>query len=220
MSLYTTSDLSSYGHKEFQLHYANALRPDVEIIADIIRTTVSTGGSLKPGDTIQIGCSLCRVIDRGEHLGLEEPSFLSDPIQWVDSVDSTARHLRLQMAAAESCNLGSDLNFPSITNTAFVCSSIDQTEGIFMDRVHPLSNQDSGWFVACSDQNHNHDSNENLKQESLYALTLRKPAVIPFLGFPIGTTAMIRRDQKPQVLLHGSMLRPEENSYLDRPLEN
>ena len=219
MSNYITRDLSSYGNREFSLHYESALTIDVEIIVNILRTRVSTSGPLTPGDSIQIGCSLCRVIDRGDYLGLEEPSFQSDPMQWVDSVDATARHLSLQRAAAESCNLEDDLSFPAITHTAFVCSSIDSADGIFMDRVKPLSDTDSGWFVACSDQNHDHDSSENLQKSSLYELSLRKPGVIPFLGFPVGTTAMLKRAERPRVLLHGSMLRPEQNSFLDRAYE-
>ncbi|MEQ8351804.1 MAG: hypothetical protein RH862_09990 [Leptospiraceae bacterium] len=219
MPQYITYDLTSYAHREFLLEYTNAQRPDVELIADILRTSISTGTPLEPGDKVQIGCYLCRVIDRGDYLGLEEPSFPSDPLEWVDSVDATAHYLRLQKAAAESCNLADDLSFPAITHTAFVCSAIDSAEGIFMDRVGPVSDQDSGWFIACSDQNHDHDSRDNLRQESLYVLSIKKPVVIPFLGFPVGTTAMIKPDERPRVLLHGAMIRPEHDSYLDRASE-
>ena len=158
------------------------------------------------------------MFDRGEYLGLREPSFDSLPMEFVDSIDSTASHFSMHRAVLESLPTTSDFEFPSISQSALSCTAMESAESVYLDRVRARDGQDSGWFVACSDPNHDHDAAETEVRDSLYGIALRKPAVIPFLCLPVGTTVILTSGKKPRLLLHGCEFLPEIDSWLNREI--
>lgn len=57
-----------------------------------------------------------------------------------------------------------------------------------MHRMNPSDNLDTGWFLGCTNREHDHDSPPNLRRISLYeAMVKREPSIVPFFGLPTDT---------------------------------
>ena len=101
--------------------------------------------------------------------GVSEPDFDSTPLAWVDCVTLTLRHLWFQKEVAAS--VAQAPNFPSYRQSAVVCSRLRGASAFVMHRDEP-TNLDSGWFIGCYDDDHDHQDVTQLSSASLYEVAV------------------------------------------------
>jgi hypothetical protein len=150
-----------------------------------IESEVAGGRRFFPEQTVQVGWSVLEIRQRTDStLALFEPDFKTMPVRFVDSVSNTLLHLFLQKSAAESLVLADQLAVPSLRDSAIVCTDFGSADGFVMSRGVPKA-ADSGWFLGCDKEAHNHQSPNNLCRVSLYEAAVRRDArIVPFLGLP------------------------------------
>jgi hypothetical protein len=149
---------------------------------------VAAGELFKPGESIQIGWMHTRIFGRpGGTLGILEPDFASVPINWNDSVSLTLRHLWIHKEVAVGAGLADQASFPSYRQSAIICRFLKGADTILMYR-QPATEADSGWFIGCHSDSHDHQNPTELQCLSLYETAVRHDQrFIPYLALPAGT---------------------------------
>lgn len=213
----STTNCKKHGHLEIALNYdaSTVLNVDAKWLIHWIEDSVSRGAKFLPEQSLQLGWIYLEIRQRTDGtLGFFEPDFKSLPIKFVDSVSLTLSHLRVQKSVAESLGLENEINFSSLRHSAIVCNQF--TAGDFILSREKPTGSDSGWFFGCLDNNHDHNSAENLRRASLYEAALRhNERIIPYLALPHGIIATVN-DKAPTFLRNGEILRTLPGSYLDR----
>jgi hypothetical protein len=158
-------------------------------------------------------CTLVRLHEEGV-LSIFEPRAVSLPIEWHESVTPAIAHLRLHNDVAESVGLRESVDFASMRQSCFVCSRADQASSIFMERAQPSSATDSGWFIGCTDDNHDHQRDSEVILVSLFEAGNMDDRVIPYLALPAGASVDLG-PSVPGIFYRGSPVAIEPGSYLD-----
>lgn len=218
---YKTSRCHEVGHPElaFRVDAALILESDIDWLVCTLESMVASGSRFMSGQTIQIGwgCLKFGVLAEGS-LRLLEPDYTSKPpIEFVDSVTQTLSHLRLQKDIVESYFGIEEIAFPSLMESCIVCTNAEAAD-VVMDRM-AAEPPDSGWFIGCTRESHDHNDLENLTKVSVYEAVQRFPAAIGFLALPFGvflksTPGDIR------ILLGDVEITPKEASYVARLLQS
>jgi hypothetical protein len=217
-----TTNCHRHGHAEFRIQYDPKVVPvenDVRWFLAWLEEAVARGQRFVDGQTCQVGWLITqiRAIDDGS-LAIWEPDMKEVPVAWIDSVSHTLHHLRLQKDVCESVLNASDLSFPSMRQSAIVCTRLGPVGSIRMDRAKS-SDTISGWFCGCRQEDHNHNDPAELRRVSLYEVAVRyTPRVIPFLALPVGTLLQVR-DDGLELFLQDQRLHPKPRSFLARVQE-
>ena len=125
-----------------------------------------SGEVFRPGESLQVGWMYDLIVDRPDGtLGIQEPDFEQVPLAWVESATKTLRHIWFQKEVAASVAL--DPEFPSYRQRAIVCTRLRDTSVLFMHRETP-ADADSGWFIGCYDDDHDHNDVSQLVSVSLF----------------------------------------------------
>jgi hypothetical protein len=158
----TTSKCGQHGHPEFVLEAGKTSIPEVHL-RELVRT-IEDGSVFKPGDTFQVGWmwTLVQPYD-ASRLTLREPDMESIPIRWVPGVTETLWHRMVQVYTLDSFSLRQEINMPHFRHTLLVCTRFAQPV-FMMTRTSPSQKNkaDSGWFVGCYGDDHDHNSPANL----------------------------------------------------------
>jgi hypothetical protein len=161
------------------------LDSDIEWLVSTLEESVQSGTKYEHGEKLQIGWMITefRSHDSGL-LCLHEPDMKSLPLQFIPSVTTTLRHLRLHKDVVGSFEPALEVDFPMLSQSAIICTRLKGSEYCIMSRVEP-DGDDSGWFVGCTDDEHDHDDPRELTRVSLYELVLKYHApVLAFLALP------------------------------------
>jgi hypothetical protein len=218
VTIHQTTSCRRHGHPEFRISYDPDLVPvegDVRWFVDWLEQAVAAGERFTDGQTCQVGWIVTQV-RAGENglLTFWEPDMQQVPIAWVESVSRTLAHLRLQKEVCESLLTTGDLSFPSMGQSAIICTRLGQTEGTVIERDAPTET-DSGWFCGCDGDDHDHQDVGELRKVSLYEAAVRyAPGIIPYLALPEGILLEAGRGT-PTIFLRGQRLAFKQGSYLD-----
>lgn len=132
------------------------------------------------------------------------------------SVTRSLLVLRRQKAVLESLGIPEKLDFPSLQNTAVMCTQFGNSSRRMLSRLTP-SQDDSGWFFGCEGVEHDHNLQENLLGGTLYELACANRVVLDFLAMPEGSTVLL--NTKGDVTMafgpEGEALQILPGSYLD-----
>jgi len=160
---------------------------DVKWFLSWLEDSVREGTHFTDGETCQVGWFVTQVRKRDdEDLSLWEPDMRNLPVQWFESVSYTLAHLRIQKDVVESVLDAESLLFPSMRQSAIICTHLGQSDGLVMERTEP-SDADSGWFCGCRARGHDHNNTAELRRVSLYEAAIRyAPQIIPYLALPPG----------------------------------
>jgi hypothetical protein len=218
MTILRTTTCHQYGHPEFQIAFDASLVPvegDLHWFIDWLEQSVADGERFSPGQTCQIGWMVTEVRQgEGGTLSLWEPDMHSMPIVWVESLSNTLAHLRLQKYVVESVLLPDDVSFPSLLQSALICTRLRENNGLVMERMESKG-RDSGWFCGCRGEDHDHNNVSELKCVSLYEAAVRyTPQIIPYLALPAGVLIGLN-DSEPSIFLNGESLAFKPGSLLD-----
>jgi hypothetical protein len=212
-----TASCHRHSHPEFRISFdpSIVIEPDVQWLLHVLDDAVSRGERFADGETFQVGWMFTTIRQNEEGtLSILEPDFSPQiPIAWIDSVTHTLRHLRAQRDVCESV-LPSDLmNFPSLRQSAIVCSRLRDAETFMMSREEPTLETDSGWFCGCKGE-HDHQDPDELTRVSLYeAAVCYQQRIIPYLALPAGTL-LSAGNGAPTIYLGQRRLKFDPGSYL------
>jgi hypothetical protein len=225
-----TRSCHQHRHPEFALELGEGVRElDAEWLRATLEGLVAQGRRFHPGETLQLGWSIARIgpLEDGR-LTLLEPDFESLPTHFVPGATRSLLHLRLQRSVAESLGLAEPA-FPSLRQSAIVCSRLARARPLWLDRASPQG-VDSGWFIGCAGESHEHQSARNLERLSLYEVALQQPAVVPYLALPPGVQLLLPVEphwgrkhrthepapgERPTIWREGQELVPAPGSLLD-----
>lgn len=210
-----TTKCSQFEHPEFQINVSSQAIPpvDIEWFLAVLENMVISGERFKAGETIQVGWMLLMLAegDKGA-LKVTEPDMKSVPIKFIDSIDSTIKHLRAQKDSVESVLPADALAFSSLTQSVVVHINYKKSKRILLDRAQ-AEGHDSGWWLSDLDDDKGSNDPNSFAKISLYQLGVDRPDLIKFLAFPAGTQVVI--DRKVFVLKDGQELAIKANSFLD-----
>ncbi|MCE9599764.1 MAG: hypothetical protein K8S54_17530 [Spirochaetia bacterium] len=216
--IFTTNSLSALRQPEFEIQLNNHefAQVDFDFLNHALVEMARSGATFAPGQLIQIGWIACRITSNGHTFGLEEPDFEMFPIRWIPGATTTMMHLRIHTYVADSLDLGDAIQHASIFQSAVVCDRFSLTSGIYMERVSPTDEDDSGWNILCADPEHAHNDASTLRRESIYEVALVNPNVHLFVGLPHSSSLLLPYKGFPQFFLQGKRLPIAKESYLDR----
>jgi hypothetical protein len=210
-TIFRTTGCTRHGHPEFSLQLARTVVPGVErMLVSYLEGEVARGKRFEPDQTIQLGWSTLRVIDRRDGtLGLEERS---DPETWVETVDRTLHQTWYQKEVASSLGLSERLAFPRQDQAAMVSECTLRASAWLLTRLDAGDESFSGWSIACA-EDHDHG---NRAFPPLLALATRLPFVTQFLALPTGIAVLVmgRGRIRAHAWLDGKELSPRPGSYL------
>jgi hypothetical protein len=217
MAVEQTSRCGKFGHPEFRFNFDRTQVPvaeDVQWIIDWLEQAVAEGECFTPGQTCQIGWMVTEVrLGENGFLTLWEPDLRKMPVAWVESVSNMLAHLRLQKDVVESVLPASALTFPSMQQSAIICTRFGNKGHLVLERTQPKA-ADSGWFFGCLDKDHDHNDAAELRCVSLYeAVVSHAPQIIPYLALPAGVLIALENGA-PAILHNGEALDFLKGSFL------
>jgi hypothetical protein len=212
-----TTNCGKFGHPEFRLIIDKAKVPvaeDLKWLVNWLEQSVAEGERYAPEQTCQIGWMVTKVgLGEDGLLTLWEPDLRAMPVVWVESVSSTLAHLRLQKDVVESVLAASALTFPSMRQSAIICTRLGNRDHLVLERTQPKA-ADSGWFFGCRDKDHDHNDATELRCVSLYeAAVSYAPQIIPYLALPPGVLIALENDA-PAIFHNGEALDFLKGSFL------
>jgi hypothetical protein len=217
MTILETTRCRDSGQPEFRVAVDGAavIEPDIAFLLRTLEEWVQAGERFGDGETVQLGwCLLTVRVNEDNTLSLLEPDFRRMPILWVDSVTSTLRHLRAQKDVCESFFDPTAVCFPTLTQSCIVCTHLPEAQQLVMERHEPVA-ADSGWFLGCHGNTHDHNDARNLSRVSLYEAALQNPETIPYLALPPAVLLHVTADGLRGIFHEGKALQPKDGSYVD-----
>ncbi|MDM4770628.1 hypothetical protein [Solimonas sp. SE-A11] len=211
-----TQRCREHAHPEFAIEFdpGRLLAADAEWLAQVLESWVINGRRLAAGETVQIGWSFLQLKQQGEALGFLEPEFGSMPIKWVPGVTATLGQLRQHKDTVASVLPAESMDIPSLRQGCIVCTRVQASQGFLMSRATP-EEDDSGWFIGCLDEDHDHQDMDSLELMSLYqAIAERASRALPYLGLPAGCSVKVQGSE-PLIQGQDGPLPIKPGSYLD-----
>jgi hypothetical protein len=215
MLLITTTKCHDYGHPELALALdSTSLEADARWFAGVLEQMVQSGSRFQPGQSLQIGWSVVWFVARANKtLGFEEPDMKSIPLVRQPGLTNSLRHLRLHKDTLESVLCSDALSLPSLQQSCLICTRLARLGSFFMDRRQP-QRADSGWFVGCQADEHDHNDPTTLRTVSLYeAVVVICPRALPYLAFPPGATIAV--GDALSFFMNGEPLEIRKGSFVD-----
>lgn len=217
MAILRTSTCHAHKHPEFRITYDPAIVPvegDVRWFVGWLEQSVAQGKRFAPGETCQIGWIVTEVRQGNDGLlSFWEPDMRGMPVACSESVSNTLAHLRLQKDVVESVLSADALSYPSMRQSAIICSRLGKKDGLVMERTDS-SGTDSGWFFGCRDEDHEHNEVAELRRVSVYEAAVRHaPQIVPYLALPKGVLVGMSNGV-PAIFHDGELLEFKQGSFL------
>jgi hypothetical protein len=214
----TTRKCHNNEHPELVLGFdpAAVLETDALRFAGTLEQMVESGSRFQEGQSLQIGWSVARFVALPNgNLGFEEPDMKSMPMVRQPGLTNSLGLLRLHKDTLESVLRSDALSFPSIQDSCLVCTGLARAGSFFMDRRKP-EGADSGWFIGCHADEHDHQDPASLRAVSLYeAVVIICRRATPYLAFPPGATIAVDEDEKPSFRMEGEQISLRKGSFVD-----
>jgi hypothetical protein len=210
-----TTRCQSTGHPEFRLVCDDHVTSQLGIpwLVSWLEERVLAGERFHPGESVQIGWMFDQIVGRPDgSLGISEPDFKAMPVAWADCITLTLRHLWFQKEVAAS--VAQAATYPSYRQAAVVCSRLRGASAIVMHRDEP-TNLDSGWFIGCHDDDHDHQDVTQLVSASLYEVAVSwDQRFIAYAALPTGSNVVTAGQGPPVITLHDKLLEVVPGSIL------
>jgi hypothetical protein len=211
-----TSKCSEHGHPEFRVTYDDGLVPeeDVDFLIDALENAVAGGASFADGSSFQIGWVANRIrADEDGTLVLREPDMIHSPEWWIDTVNHSLLHRRLQRSICASLAETQGPEYPSSEQLALMCDRFGDTD-FFTMRRDEAEEPHSGWLFLCDSKDHDHDDSSLFTKAPLFEVAVGiDPRVLPYLALPTGVSVSVgpngpsfAKDGEPLAIKPGSMI--------------
>lgn len=219
MTEFRTTRCAAFQHSEFTLRFLSEVPvPGLEkMLLGYFENAVAEGSRFKPGQSVQVGWATLRLTQREDGtLGVLEPD-LKTELKWIESVDQSLLETWRQKEVLDSLGVLERADFPRQALQAVVCSRTFEAPAFMMGRTAPSTPSDSGWFVGCMDESHDHQLAEALSVVPLIEIAVKVPPLTQFFALPQGTDVVVSGPGRirARVFVEGEEVKPREGSYLD-----
>jgi hypothetical protein len=219
----STTRCKDHCHAEFVLEVDEHVVPSQHIsrVIDTIEGMVAQGSTFTPGETFQIGWMITKVQQYDEgRLTLFEPDMRTFPMAFVPGVTETLRQMMLQLFSIDSLAVPrGDMEIPNVCQSAIACKKYASAKSLLLSRDKPHSPSDSGWFIGCLDEDHNHEDANQLVLISLFEAFLNQSQIQGWMAFPEKTLIVLQDSGAPKIFMDGKELPIVPNSFLAKILE-
>lgn len=225
MPEFRTTKCSQHGHRELTVKLTSPVPNLHTMLTDYVESAVAKGTKFLPGQTLQLGWSTLKFIERPDGtLGVQERE-LTPEEQWTESAQRALVDLWTQREIASSLGLADELEFPKQTDDMLIYRCVtDETEGFVLNRMpkeEDLPPGFSGWSLSCT-QRHEHGEVDVVP---LLAIAANQPGLVQLLALPHGCTALVTWEAKPdapagrkrivpRIFRDGEELKPADGTYL------
>ena len=198
--IFRTSACSPHGHPEVSFVFAEHVPvPGLEkMLLGYFERQVAGGVRFLPGQTIDLAGSVLRTFDRGDGtLGVRDAGADGQPVE----PESAHRGLmRTWMRQEVARSYGFSPEFPALNAGALVCTATGTSRhALMLKRLPPVDARDSGWYVGCTDERHDHDQEANLQHVALGAIPQHFPWLDQFFALPVGTELVVEMAERVRV---------------------
>jgi hypothetical protein len=121
--------------------------------------------------------------------------------------------MMLQLFMLDSVAMRQQMDAPSILQSLIACTRYFGP-GVFMNRTPPTSHRDSGWFIGCRNDEHDHSDPANLTCISIYEAFLRQKGILEFASFPVGSVILMDHENGIQMWKDDEKLEVQPGSFL------
>jgi hypothetical protein len=162
------------------------------------------------GQTLRYGWTLLHFVSDDCHLSrlgtdvllieeMQDP-FSHNNFSYISGVAHALALLQVQNEAMRRNVITGEANHPHRSQQALVCTRITpETIALLrplrVERVWEPDVQNSGWFIGCCDQEHDHDHPHELALFHLLHLVERFPGLFPYLAMPVGTMLLFEENR-------------------------
>ena len=217
---FRTKGCTRHGHPEVTLQFTK--EPPVlgieRPLLQFFEGSVAKGVKFEPGQLVQLGWATLKLAARSDGtLGVLERT-MDGLGNFVESVDSSLMQVWVQREIAGSVGLAEKVLFPRHEQVATVCKRLTKADIVVMARRETTEPGDSGWFIGCTDPDHDHSDASNLEPAQLYGVCCRFPPLMQFLALPPRSEVMVLGPGRvrAQVRYDGKLVEPKAGSYLDQ----
>lgn len=225
MQVHRTTRCSESGHPEVTLQLPDTVPiPGLyKILIEYFEASVARGVKFLPGQTVQFGWSVLRMIERGDGtLGVQERERTPE-MSWTELLGRSLDEFWMQKEIVDSVGLLDAVAFPHQDEIALVARCAMEAKTLVMTRVpdDELPEGFSGWMFACTED---HDHGDRV-QLPLLGVAAMQPGVVQLLALPHGTSVLVVYRQKadapegmlriePHVFRGSQEITPAPDSYL------
>lgn len=161
------------------------------------------------GQTLRYGWTLLRFResapeDREAIAGRLVIQELRDPLHDTEPAFEDGARRAVELVAAQGnvfahYHITADAEYPFRSQFVLLCDRVPPLastfpQPLYAERLWEPDAEDSGWFVACTDPDHNHDSANTLGRVHLLHLVERFPHIFPYLALPTASTLVFDGD--------------------------
>jgi hypothetical protein len=188
--------------------------PRERLITDLLRFVENylsdQSKRILPGQTIHYGWTTLRFVQDEHHLSgagtevllieeLEHP-FSLDDTSFVLGVAHTIALMQLQKEALRRNHIVGDVIYPHRSQFALVCKrvtpeTVQLLRPLMAHRAWQPDTRDSGWFIGCCNNDHDHNNAEELAKLHLIHLVGEFPGLFPYIAMPVGTQLVFETSQ-------------------------
>ena len=216
----STQHCREYDHPEFVIEVDETRIPDeqIKLFIQNLEGLVAGGRVFQPQETFKLGWMTTEVrAYEGSRLTLYEPDMKSWPIRFVPGISESLHQEMMQVFFIDSLAIPrQEMEIPDIRQSAMVCSRYQEARDLFLARSEPFEKTDSGWFVGCLDDDHDHEEVENLTVVTLYQAFLSRPEIEVWASFPRGTLIALEEGLVPRITRDDIPLDIQPGSFLER----
>jgi hypothetical protein len=210
-----TEGLRARGQREIAVMFPQSAHNShdlliINLLEFIENYLISEATQILPGQTMRYGWTTLRFVRDKQNLSgqgteillieeIEHPFALDEP-SYVPGVAHTMALMQVQEEAMWRNRVGGEFICPHRSQFALICKrviprTISQQRPLMAHRAWEPDVRDSGWFIGCCDNGHDHDSAEELGRVHLIYLVKQFPALFPYVAMPVGTQLVFERSQ-------------------------
>lgn len=219
MIRFATSGLGKLGHPEISFLFSDpAPVPNLEqLLLGYFENAVASGVKFSANQRIDLAGSLLRVFDRGDGmLGVRDVGSDGNDIE-PESVHRALMRTWCRQEVARSYDLTPA--FPAPHQRVIICNQLEASKhALLLKHLEPTTDDDSGWYIGCTDTKHDHNWEENLGVVYLLQVADRYPWLDQFFALPVGTDLIVEMDGRVTVPAlwrgEGDPVAPNPGSYV------
>lgn len=195
-----TQGMAGMGQYEFALDITDHVTDDTatQVLRYVTDYVATSGQKILPGETMRYGWSTLRFTQDGEWLVVEELAnpFATSADAYIRGAARSIAILTEQDAAVQRNAIPAAGHHPHRSELAVVCRRLapDQPRTVMVfDRLKSQRTDDSGWFIGCGNQAHNHNDVNELARIHLVYVAELDPRVVYYLAMPEDTRVVFER---------------------------
>lgn len=210
-----TERLRAWGQREIAVMFPRS-GPDSHdlLITNVLKFVenylISESTQILPGQTMRYGWTTLRFVRDEQNLSgqgteillieeMEHP-FSLDEISYVSGVAHTLALMQVQQEAMRRNRVNGDAIYPHRSQHALVCNrvtprTVSLLRPLMAHRAWKPNVRDSGWFIGCCSNDHDHNRSEELGMIHLIHLVEQFPALFPYVAMPVGTQLVFEENR-------------------------